>query len=637
MDRQQLQLALDDADLPILLMVLTQLTGDRRWIEPPFRPARDSSVFADESGGLPEAVQQQVRDAALELLAPLTREAPGVPIDEATYAEMMSTCVGEPVGPEYVRPLLEEMGFAPAPAPAPVVADDFRVVVIGAGVSGICAAIKLEQAGIPYVVLEKNADVGGSWWENTYPEAGVDTPNHFYSFSFFPKRDWTHYFSKQPEILGYLKDAVATFGVGDRIRLGTTVEQARYDPDQQRWTVTATNADGRTETLHANAVITGLGQLNQPKLPAIDGIETFAGELFHTARWPAGLDLAGKRVGIVGTGASAMQIARTVAAEADRLTIFQRSPQWVIPNPDYHRTVSEAKRWLMQHVPFYAEWYRFTLFWRYADGLHPHILVDEQWPHQERSVSARNDRHRKFFAGHIEAELADRPDLLAKAMPSYPPYGKRMLMDNDWFATLRRDDVALVTDGIARIVPEGVELADGSRHELDVLIMATGFDATRMLSGTEIIGADGRSIHDVWDGDDARAHLGITVPDFPNLFLLLGPNTGLGHGGSAIFHVETQVHYTVACLTRMLREGIGSIEPRVEAHDAYNARVDAAHARLVFAHPGMSNWYKNRAGRVVTLSPWRLADYWAMTREPDFDEFVVRPAAVAAATAGEAG
>jgi 4-hydroxyacetophenone monooxygenase len=631
MDRHELQTALKDADLPILLMVLMQLTGDRRWIEPPFRPVRDSSVFADESGGLPPEVQEEVRAAALEILAPLGPDAPAGELGEASLAEMMSTCVGEPVGAEYVRPLLEEMGFAPVPEPEPVDPGGFRAIVIGAGFSGVCAAIKLQAAGIPYVVLEKNPNVGGAWWENTYPEAGVDTPNHFYSFSFAPKRDWTHYFSKQPDILAYLEECVERFGVADHIRLGTTVESARWDADRQEWDVDVVPEDGGRETLSANAVITGLGQLNQPKMPAIDGIDDFAGELFHTARWPADLELAGKRVAIVGTGASAMQVARTVAAEAESLTIFQRSPQWVVPNADYHRTVSDAKLWLLQHVPLYAAWYRFTLFWRYADGLHPHIEVDETWPHQDRSINARNDRHRIFLANHIESELEGRPDLLAKALPGYPPYGKRMLMDNDWFKTLRRDDVHLVTDAVARIVPEGVELEDGRIHEVDVVIMATGFEATRMLWPVDFTGADGRSIHEFWDRDDARAHLGITVPNYPNLFLLLGPNTGLGHGGSALFHVETQVRYAVACLTRMVREGIGSLEPRVAAYDDYNAHVDAAHERMVFAHRGMRNWYKNDRGRVVTLSPWRLVDYWSMTRDPDPDDFVAVPARAGAA------
>lgn len=623
MNRDHLQAALAEADIPVLLMVLVHLTGDRRWIEPPYRPVRDSQIFADESGGLPEPVREEVRAAALDVLC---SDPTPVDLPDDLLAEMMSVCVGEPVPPEYVPVLLEEMGLEPAPPVRRVDAAGFRVLVIGAGISGICAAIFLAQAGIEHLVVEKNADVGGTWFENRYPEAGVDTPNHFYSYSFTPHEDWTHYYSKQPEILGYLRRSADRYGVRERIRFQTTVREARYDAGAQVWRAVLAGPDGREEEVVANALLTGVGALNQPKVPDIPGLADFEGVLFHTARWPGDLDVAGRRVAIVGTGASAVQAARTTAERAARLTIFQRSPQWITPNALYRARVGEGKRALLRDVPFYAAWYRFTLFWRYADSLHPHIQVEDDWPHPERAVSARNDKHREFLARFIEEELEGRPDLIAKAMPGYPPYGKRMLLDNDWFKTLRRENVSLITDPIERVTATGIRTADGVEHPADVIALATGFHASRFLWPIEIVGRDGRSIHEVWGEDDPRAHLGITAPGFPNLFILLGPNTGLGHGGSAVFHIEAQVRYAVECLTRMVEDGIGAIEPKAEVCEEYVARVDAAHERMVFAHPGMSNWYKNRAGRVVALSPWRLVDYWAMTREPDLDDFLLEPA-----------
>ncbi|WP_354697705.1 4-hydroxyacetophenone monooxygenase [Paraconexibacter sp. AEG42_29] len=629
MDRTRLQHALAEADLPVLLMVLVHLTGETRWIEPPFRPRRDTRIFADETGGLPDDVQAEVRAAALEVLGAVNPGEPGAALDDELLARMMSACVGEDVPPEYVPLLLEEMGLRPAP-PTPQVTlppdGDFRVLVIGAGVSGICAAVRLSEAGIPFMVIEKNGEVGGTWLENTYPEAGVDTPNHFYSFSFTPHRDWEHYYSKQPEILRYLQETADRYAVRDHVRFDTTVTQAHYDEAAQLWRTTVVLPDGTEQTLTSQAVITGVGALNQPKLPDVEGLADFEGPLFHTARWPADLDLAGRRVALIGTGASSVQAARTTADVAGHLTIFQRSPQWITPNPLYRARVGDGKRTLLAEVPFYAAWYRFTLFWRYADSLHPHIVVDDAWPHPERAVSARNDKHRQFLAAHIERELEGRPDLLAKAMPTYPPYGKRMLLDNDWFKTLRRDDVTLVDEAVTRVTPDGVVTADGAEHPADVIVLATGFHATRMLWPIDVRGRGGVAVRDAWNDDDARAHLGITVPDYPNLFLLLGPNTGLGHGGSAIFHIEAQVNYVVQCLAFMAERGVGAIEPRREPFDAYNARVDAAHERMVFAHPGMRNWYKNRAGRVVALSPWRLVDYWAMTRTPDFGDFTLEPA-----------
>jgi 4-hydroxyacetophenone monooxygenase len=473
--------------------------------------------------------------------------------------------------------------------------------------------------------VEKNADVGGTWFENRYPEAGVDTPNHFYSYSFTPHEDWGHYYSKQPEILAYIQRSADRFGVRDRVRFNTRVREMRYDEARQVWHSVVIGPDGREETITTNAVITAVGALNQPKVPDLPGLSDFRGLAFHSARWPEGLDLAGKRVAIIGTGASCVQIARTTAEQAEHLTLFQRSPQWVTPNDLYRSRVGEGKRLLLREVPFYAAWYRFTLFWRYADSLHPHIQVEDEWPHPERAVSARNDKHRRFLASFIESELEGRPDLIAKAMPNYPPYGKRMLLDNDWFKTLRRDDVSLVTERIERITETGVRTADGVEHPVDVLVLATGFQTSRFLWPMDVLGRGGRSIHDAWDIDDPRAHLGITAPGFPNLFMTLGPNTGLGHGGSAIFHIESQVRYAVECLTRMVEEGIGALEPDPEVTAEYNARVDAAHQRMVFAHPGMNNWYKNSRGRVVALSPWRLVDYWAMTREPDLDDFIAEP------------
>jgi 4-hydroxyacetophenone monooxygenase len=622
-DREQLKTALAEADVPVLLMVLTHLTGDPRWLEDPYRPRRDSRVFADESGGLPDAIQSEIRAAALDLLAAVDADEQGELLDDDLLGRMMSACVGETVPPEYVAVLLEEMGLR-TPPPLPQVdvgPGEFRVLVVGAGLSGVCAAVRLKEAGIPFLVVEKNPDVGGTWFENQYPDAGVDTPNHFYSYSFTPHRDWEHYYSKQPEILRYIRETADRFGIREGIRFSTHVTATRYDDASRTWHTTLIGPDGEEETCVTQALITGTGALNEPKLPPIDGLGDFDGPLFHTARWPKELDLAGKRVALVGTGASSVQAARLTAEEADHLTVFQRSPQWVIPNPIYRARVGEGKRWLLMNVPFYAAWYRFTLFWRYADSLHPHIQVDPDWPYPERAVNARNDKHREFLAAFIEEELEGCPDLIAKAVPDYPPYGKRMLLDNDWFKTLRRDDVSLVDQAVARITPDGLDTADGEHHPADVIIMATGFHSTRLLWPMEVCGSGGVSVREAWDDDDPRAHLGITVPGFPNLFMLLGPNTGLGHGGSAIFHIEAQVNYTIKCLAHMIKNGIGSLEPKREPFEEYNARVDAAHERMVFAHPGMNNWYKNRAGRVVALSPWRLVDYWAMTREPQFEDF----------------
>jgi 4-hydroxyacetophenone monooxygenase len=623
LDPSRLREALVEADVPVLLMVLMHLTGDRKWIETPFRPQREGRLFADESGGLQDAVQTEVREAAYRALT-------GGPLETKTVSPgliqaMLSVFVGEEVPAEYVPLAMEELGVSERAAILPTEHRRIRATVIGAGVAGLAMAISLAELGVDFVVLEKNSSVGGTWFENRYPEAGVDTPNHFYSYSFAPNLEWTRYFSKAEEIHAYLKACAARYGVLGRVQLDATASVAHYDETAQTWTVEFVDADGNRRSIVSEILITAVGQVNRPKIPQIDGLDRFRGPAFHTARWPHGLNLADKRVAIVGTGASAVQIARTVAQASAGLTIYQRSPQWIMPNPDYHRTVSRNKTWLLQNVPFYSQWYRFGLFWRYADGVHAALRVDPSWPHQERSVNATNDRHRGFLTRHMDGQLRDRPDLLEKALPDYPPYGKRMVVDNDWFKTLKRENVELVTSAVTEITVQGVIAGDGIERPADVLVFATGFDATRMIWPLEITGRDGVSIHDHWKEDEPRTNLGITTDRFPNLFMLFGPTTSLAHGGSAIFQIEAQVRYIAQCLSMMARMRVGSLEARGDAVAAYTNRADDAHRHLVFSHKGMNNWYKNRSGRVVTVSPWRLVDYWHMTRTPDFDDFHARP------------
>jgi 4-hydroxyacetophenone monooxygenase len=402
------------------------------------------------------------------------------------------------------------------------------------------------------------------------------------------------------------------------------VVAASYDEQAALGSVRLKPVDGPEYEMKANAVITAIGLLNQPTNPDIPGIEKFVGPVIHTARWDHSHSLKDRRVAMIGTGASGMQVAPTIASEVARLTIFQRTPHWVVPNPNYHATVTEEQKWVLEHLPFYGRWYRFTLFWGFADGLHPSLQVDPDWPNPDKSINAINERYRQRMLRHIQEQLGDRPDLVAKVTPNYPPYGKRILIDNHWYATLRRSNVELVTNPIDHIERDGVVTRDGRLHEADVLIMATGFNAGRMLSPMEITGRDGRTIRDVWGDDDPRAYLGITVPGFPNLFVLGGPNTFLGHGGSMIFNSECQIRYTMGCLRALLQGANHSLEVRQDVHDVYNERVDAAHSKMLWSQGNVSNWYKNSRGRVVTNLPWRLVDYWTMTLAPNLDDYIVK-------------
>ncbi|MDT7616045.1 MAG: 4-hydroxyacetophenone monooxygenase, partial [Pseudonocardiales bacterium] len=405
------------------------------------------------------------------------------------------------------------------------------------------------------------------------------------------------------------------------IRFGSEVTRAVYDDARQRWTVTTAGG----EALEANAVITAVGQLNRPKVPDLPGLGEFTGPLFHSAQWPAGLDVTGKRVAIIGTGASAMQIVPAIAGQAAQVTVFQRSPQWASYNSVYFTGIDEAVSLLMEQVPFYRRWYRTRLAWNFNDRVHPSLQIDPEWEHPERSINAINDAHRRVFTRYVQAELDGRDDLLAKALPDYPPFGKRMLLDNGWYAALRRDDVELVTEPVAAITATGVRGSGGTEVEADVVVLCTGFETHKLLHPMDVRGRDGGSIHDVWGPDDADAHLGISVSGFPNLFLTCGPGTVLGHGGSYITIAECQVRYIVEALTTMAARGLGAVDVSPEAHADYVARQDDAHAAMIWTHPGMRNWYRNAAGRVVCTLPWRIVDYWGMTRHVDWHDFTVEP------------
>ncbi|MTD15131.1 FAD-dependent oxidoreductase [Nakamurella sp. YIM 132087] len=611
-------------------MTVAHLTGDHSWLEEPYRPTRTVALDDHDTGGLSPERQAEVRAATLEVLR---RERDGSlptpePPTDQQIVEMLSVAMGETVPAEYGPMLAEESRFRlrdvtwTAEPPTARLAD-FKVLVVGAGVSGICTAIKLKALGIPFTVVEKNDDIGGTWLENDYPGSGVDTPSHLYSFSFEPSPTWSRYYAKQPEILAYLLRIVDKYDLRSSIEFGVEVESAEYDPASSSWRVGLKRAGGAVSVENPNVLITSVGQLNRAQFPSTPGLADFAGPMFHSAQWQHDVDLAGKRVAVLGTGASAMQIVPTLAGTPAELTVFQRSPQWAAPVKNYRRDISAGKQVLLEHVPYYATWYRIRLLWMFNDKLHESLQVDPAWEFPERSINAANDKHRAFFTEHIRREIAGREDLWDKVLPTYPPYGKRILMDNGWYEAIQRDDVELVTTAVDHVEPDAVVTADGQRHEADVLVLATGFQSKRVLYPMDIRGASGTSIRELWGDEDARAYLGMTVPDFPNLFVVYGPNTNLGHGGSVIFHTECQVNYITRLLVQMLEQGIASIDVRQEVFDRYNADVDAAHEKMIWNHPGVDTWYRNSSGRVVTNTPWRLVDYWAMTRRPDLSDYQV--------------
>ena len=620
----------DDMHIVPMTMSLVHLTGDASVLEPIAPHVHGPWDYSEK---VPDELKCDLRGRMFAALRGL-RDGALKPVEPSPelMQRMLDVAVSDTVAPEYLTMIRAQMGLdqgRSAEGAEPVMRDrasGFRVTIIGAGVSGICLGIKLKQAGIDFDIIEKNADVGGMRLENHDPGCAVDTPNHFYQFSFEPNDDWPNYYSRQTAILDYLRHCADKYGLREHIHFGCEAKGARYDEATGLWVVTFSARDGVQQRIEANALATAVGQLNRPSVPDFPGLDTFRGVVTHTAEWPEGLDVSGKNVALIGSAASGIQVGCAMAPIAKSLTIFQRTGNWIVRSPNIHRAVSEEMKWALKNVPFYAAWYRFQLFWAFADGLYPALRIDPEWK-GENSINAKNDRIRQAMMRYMQKELEDRPDLVDRITPPFPPYGKRVLADPGWFRMLKRSNVSLQTAPIKGIDADGVITADGRHSPADVLVMATGFHAGRMLWPMEISGRGGRTVRAAWGESDPRAYLGMVAPDFPNFFVLYGPNTGLGHGGSYTFLAECQVRYVMGCLREMIDSRQKSMEIRADVFNRYNDTIDEELKHCVWSHPAVRTWYKNDAGRIIINSPWRLLDFWRMTLRPDVREFKVEPRA----------
>jgi 4-hydroxyacetophenone monooxygenase len=617
--------AIAEGDIRVLLMVLVHMTGDTRWLEPPYKPKRDVRLIPDPDAGVPKEIQDEIRAAVLKLYE--TGEPKPVITDPGNelLLKMMRATLGENVAPEYAPLMREEMGFVQRHAdwsnrPSNGTLTRQHVLIVGAGVCAIALGVALGRLGIPYTIVEKNDEIGGTWYVNRYPGCGVDTPNHSYSFSFGARNPWTRYFAQRQELLDYLLKVVREYDIRKHIRLNTELVASRWDEEKRRWMSTLKTKDGE-ETFESTALVSAIGQLNDPSPAHFKGEENFKGLTLHSALWSENIKLDGKRVAVIGTGATAMQLVPAMADRVASVTVYQRTAQWARPVKGYSDPITDGAQWLLAHLPFYVQWYRFNMFWRYGDGLLPFLRKDPSWPHPDRAVNKGNDRHREELTEFILSELKDRPDLVEKCVPTYPPYGKRILLDNNWFKTLTRPNVELVTDQIDHFAADGIVAADDQLRLADIIVISTGFKVTEMAARLNITGRGGKNLRQSWANDNPTAYLGLTVPDFPNLFVMLGPNTGPAHGGSVIFQSECQSRYISACLVEMIERGIAAIDVKQDAHDQYIRQVDAEHEQLIWTHPGMTTYYRNQQGRVFSAMPWRFVDYWQMTHDPDFSQY----------------
>lgn len=621
--------AIADASIPSLMMSLIHMSGSTDLLDGDLRP---QGVYLNEYQGF---MSDKDRAAVIDLAVPVIRsfidsgcQLPTAP-DTDTIHRMMEFMVAEPVKQELVPMLLEEMELDGKDCRSTAwgmefdktTRDKYPVLVIGAGVSGILAAIRLKEAGLPFTVIEKNAGVGGTWYENSYPGARVDVGNHFYSYSFEPSHHWTRYFAEQPELQSYLQNCAEKYQVLEQIQFNCEVTRAEFDNDQQCWQVQWRNAAGELESTQAQAVICAGGQLNRPKVPDLPGAENFSGPAFHSARWDHSVDYSDRNVVVIGAGASGFQLVPEVAKKARSVTVFQRSAQWMFNNPHYHEEVSDSKRWCLEHLPFYERWYRFLIFWPACEGSWEASFVDPDWPHQDRSTSELNDLVREFFTENITSQVSD-PELLAKVLPEHAPLGKRTLQDNGtWLRTLHEEHVALVRDGIAEICEASVVAENGAEYPADIIVYATGFHATRFIWPMDVVGRDGRTLNEQWK-DDPQAYLGIMIPNFPNWFCMYGPGTNLASSGSILLNSECQVRYAMEAIHLLLKQGAKTIECKGEVCADYNQRLREQHAKMVWEHKSITHsFYTDESGKATTLSPWRTVDYWDWTRTVNPDDY----------------
>ena len=475
------------------------------------------------------------------------------------------------------------------------------VLVVGAGFGGIAAAIELRAHGIRDVtIVDAGAGIGGTWLHNTYPGAACDVPSHLYSYSFAQRTDWTRLCSPQSEILEYLQGVAKEFGVADLVEPNTRIISADRPRTEGPWTVTA--EDGRT--WQPDVLIIATGQLNRPSIPNIPGIDTFAGHAFHSARWDHDHDLRGRRVAVIGTGASAVQFVPEIAPEAGRLTVFQRSGNWFLPR----RNRSFPRWWqaAVRHVPGLQRARR-SFITEYCESLTLMIRHPATWGRVGRLYST-------LF---MRMQLRD-PEVRRKAWPDYTFGCKRILFSSHWLPALQRDNVTLETERVSEIVPEGVRTGDGRTHEVDTIIWGTGFAATDFMFPMEITGPGGRSLTDDW-ADGAHAYLGMTVPGYPSMFILYGPNTNTS-GGSIIRYLESQVRYVRETLQETQRRASSAVEVREDVEQAYDAEVQARFAGTAWTR--CDSWYRDESGRIVTNWPGYMREYDERTRRVEPSDYV---------------
>lgn len=544
-----------------------------------------------------------------------------------TLIQGMNLCAGEEIPDKHVEVSLEESGLIKRQTrwsndKPPANIENYNVLVIGAGLGGLMAAVRLREMGLPYTMVEKNKGVGGTWYANHYPGVRIDVPSHFYSYPWENDYHWEHVFAPQAEIQAYFQMVAEKYQVLDTIQFETEVVATRWLDDENLWEATLRTQDGTESTVRANAVISATGLLDRPSVPDIAGLDSFEGRAIHTAQWDDDLDLSGKRVAIIGTGATGMQIAPAIAPDVSQLTVFQRNPAWVLPMDGYHDKVDWEVDWLRDNIPTYGNWLRFRMFFTAGDNYHGVYEIDPEWDTSKGSLSEANHYMRTLCYDHLIEKLEGRDDLVQKCTPNYPPMVTRFVLDNGWFEAIRRDNVDVNVDGIKTVTKTGIITNKGESIDLDVIILATGFSANRFMWPMEVTGRGGLKLEDFWAPDGGRAYMGINMPGFPNYFCLYGPNTNPS-SNSPFAYDECQIGYALESIKYMIENDCRGLDLRKKVFDEFQQKLDKELEKMIWMDQSAKSYYRNEHGRVATNSPWLFNEYRDWTLRPNVDEYEI--------------
>lgn len=612
-----LQTAVLEGDPAVLKACLYYITGDERLLGVPVR-------MAERRGGaflVPELTAGGARFVREEIVAYLKeRRRSGddtSPTPRGDVRTAMETLAARTLTDEEFRFAVRELGLESQSSrsaaemqafAAKAKQRGFRVVIVGAGLSGLGMAIELGRIGVDYVVIEQQERPGGVWVRNQFPEARIDTTSFVYQFTTERDQLWSEHYPTQAEVQAYAERLAVKHGVTDRTVYGTKLISAQFDEDTSVWKLVLEDAQGR-RVEEANVVVSAAGLFTNPKIPDIPGLDTFAGRVIHSAAWEPDFDPTGLRVAILGNGSTGVQIMPWLAERADVLTVFQRTPQWISPLERYKEPVSEGLRLLLRELPYFWSWtgyaaraIRVTL----GDAQE----YDRAWQAAGGLISRRNDGLRENLTNYIATKLAGRPDLIAACTPNYAPLARRLVVDNGWYDALLRPNVALETDGIERIEEDAIVTVDGRSIPVDAIVLATGFDVEKYVSPAEYRGVGGHTIEQAWEADGPRAYCGLQVPGFPNFFIMYGPSAQV-RGGSFLTTVERWAQYVSRWVQYLVDNDLRQMDITREAFDRYNELLDDANRALIWQTEGPSerNYYVNRHGRQTVNMPWRLFQY----------------------------